>query len=215
MKTKTITLRIKVPDWFPGPAYWHRVNVTWKTLKFKFQPFYCIDCGTKIDFKFPEYEHQGEGKDRLLLSHHGYHLTNDARGGVCGHCLANRIRGLFTRTKPAQGRGTKMSTSKVTYHYKKVCDCCHKEKKTIDVSWDNQCDIRFGTRWWNGFFVCEDCLTEAAEKGMPRSGISAWFGGRSYPINSVGAAIGLDTWYRLLLPIKKQRLKNEDKTTVS
>lgn len=214
---KTITIRFKVPDWVPGPAYWHHVKVAWKTLKYQFRPFHCIDCGDRIDFRFAEFEYQAEGKRRVLLHQSGYKLTNDKRGGVCGCCLSKRIHDVFAKAKPARGRQSYKSNGQdgEFFTLKHQCDACGETKPTIDVCWDEQCDIRFGSGWWNGHNMCEDCLCEAAEKATPKSSMYRYFGGKSYPVNSAGAVIGLP-WWKFLLPQPKKRSKvdiNENKAT--
>lgn len=221
MKTKTITLRLTVPAWLPGPAYWHRVKVAWKTLKFQFRPFYCIDCGTKIDFRFPDFEYQAEGKRRVILHQSGHKLTDDKRGGVCGCCLSKRIAVQFEKAKPLRGRAATYGNGLGKTGTRKLkCDACGETKPTMDVCWEDACDIRFGSGWWNGHNMCKDCLCETAERATPKSSVFMYFGGKSYPTNTAGAVIGLP-WWKLLLkeqrpPLRTlQEVADENKTTTS
>lgn len=204
MKTKQITLRFNVPAWVPGPAQWHTIKTAYKTLKFRLRPFTCLDCGKDIDYRFPEYHHQAPGKNRLLLSMSGYKLSEDKHKGMCGHCLAARIHGVFAAAKPTRSKYGN-SLGKKTGTIKHKCDGCGETKPTLDVCWDPECDIRFGSAWWNGHHVCEDCLCETAENGSPSSGMSAWQNGHHYNVNTVGAAIGPKHWWTILFKPKKEK----------
>ena len=206
MKTKQITLRLTVPDWLPGPAYWNRVKVTWRTLKYKFRPCVCTDCKKPLDFRSAEYCYNGDATHRrILLSCSSAKFAKNKNEGLCGDCLAARIRALFARSKP--NRGTQSNGLHHTGTKKCKCDGCGDVKATMDVSWDKDCDIRFGSNYWNGHRMCVDCLALAAEKGKQTSGRSMHVSGRKgcIELNQAGAAIGLEHWYELLFPAKKEK----------
>jgi hypothetical protein len=164
-----------------------------------------LDCGDSINFRFPEFQYNAPGKKRVLLKMSGFELTKDWLVGCCGGCTSKRIHSLFTRIKPF--RGTQSNSLNRTGTRRDVCDGCGETKTTIDISWDKQCDIRFGSAWWNGHKMCEDCLCEAAENGKQTSGISMYHNGKYYEKNEVGAVIGLMHWYDLLKPHKPKALK--------
>lgn len=210
MKTKQITLKFNIPTWVPTWSEWrYRVKAAWNTLKFQMNPLTCHDCGVKINFKFPNFTYQGEGKNRVILHQSGSKIEGIKENeGICGHCLAKRIHKVFDNAKPLRGRNASYgnSISNKTGTMKKTCDSCGETKPCLDVCWDPECDIRFGSQWWNGHHICRDCLTEAAEKGSVDSSIGSWFGGYSYKMNEVGAAIPYDgdvRWWKVLLTTNK------------
>lgn len=211
MKTKQVTFKLTVPAWLPSYSHWkRRVTVAWKTLKFMHKPFTCMDCGTKIDFKFPNFTHQPEGKARVILHQSGYKIKGiKEHQGVCGVCLSKRIATQFDAAKPLRGRYASMGNSmdKASGTSKKKCDCCGETKPCMNVIWDPECDIRFGSSWWNGHWMCKDCLVEAAAFGFSDSGIGAWYGNRSYRINEAGAAIGSQHWWDVLFDGEKKNAK--------
>lgn len=212
MKTKQITIRLTVPDWLPGPAYWNNVKTTWKTLKYKLNPCKCIDCGAIMDYRNPEYCWDGDATHkRVILSCSTNKITDDPNRGVCGKCLAKRIRSVFALARPTRSRYGN-GLGKKTATIKHECDSCGKVKPTLDVCHDPQCDIRFGSGWWNGHHICEECLCIAAEQGKTTSGRVMWRpgGGGSIYINHKGAAIGLTRWYDLLIPPKKEKKNDEN-----
>lgn len=205
MKTKQIILRLTVPEWLPGPAYWNRVKLTWKTIKYKLNPCKCVDCGVALDFRQPDLRYPGDDSHkRVLLSCSLHRVTDDKHKGLCGRCLANRIRTAFAKAKPASGEWNTSTISETVTH-KRVCDCCGETKQTLDVCWDPECDIRFGVNWWNGHHICEECLCLTAEQGIATSGQIMFIGPvGGYSLNHIGAVIGLEHWYDLLVPTKER-----------
>jgi hypothetical protein len=195
MKTKEILIRLRVPGWFPGPATKYRLSVAWKTLKYRLNPCKCMDCGGKLDYRFPEYSYHALGKQRVILSSHMYNLAGDNKG-LCGFCLAARIHALFARIKP--NRGNQRNGMDHTGTIKHVCDGCGEKKATLDISWDPECDIRFGSSWWNGHHICEDCLCTTAEIGKATGGQSYYVGGKCYQLNHAGAVVDAPHWYSVL-----------------
>lgn len=212
MKHKTVTLTIKVPAWWPT-GVWRRAAVAWRTLKFQWTPFRCTDCGTAINFRFPTFYHTAPGKNRLMLSVSPFDGAAP-REGICGHCLAVRIRAVFASATPGRegSSGSRNGLNKPQKTYTAVCDCCDTSKRCIDISWNPQCNIRFGTNWWNGHMVCEDCLCETAEHGTAQSMMHGYDNGWSYQLNSAGAAIGLPHWWSILFKRKVKRDENQTRT---
>lgn len=200
MGKKTIIFRLTVPSWFPTGSQWWLIKATYNTLKYQLNPFKCMDCGGKINYKFPEFHYTIPGKNRMMLRMSGHNLEKTDHQGCCGNCTSKRIHTLFARIKPL--RGTLSNGLNRTGTRKAKCDGCNLLKPTLTVSWDKECDIRFGSRWWNGHTVCEDCLCETAEKGRQTNGISMYHNGKSYDTNEARAVIGLEHWYDLLRPYK-------------
>ena len=71
------------------------------------------------------------------------------------------------------------------------CDWCNEEKPT--VSWmhpiDMKGDILFGKQWWNGFHICQNCITENIIKHKDTQTSSIMKinkNGKMRPVNSLG-----------------------------
>lgn len=192
MKTRTITVR--VPSWFPTGSRWRDIRATYNTIKFKMRPYTCVDCGCGIDFKFPEFHYQPLGKKCVILHMVGLNIVKTDNQGVCGKCVGNRISTLFSRIKPLRSN-SKYGTVGTK---KQACDACGKTKATLGISTNVECNIRFGSSWWNGHHICEECLVDAALLGTQSSGVMAYLNGKLYNTNGAGACIGLTNWYELL-----------------
>jgi hypothetical protein len=160
-------------DWKP-PSY-----TDLRTAGFKGHPFHCADCGCDLNFKNPNFQYQGKGKERILLS---ASMTHD--DPLCGHCLANRIRRWFKMPK---------KDFSSIYHRRDrkrgVCDSCHKNKIVSHIMWEDWCNVRFGVSSWNGHWICKDCLCECCEKGDAHSSHGTTINGKHYTMNEAGAWI--------------------------
>lgn len=142
-----------------------------KKLRFVIFRFRCMDCGVRCDFRQPQYEYRVSGIERILLSSH---IGNVGRDCICGDCLAERISVAFAK-------GNEVREGK--------CDGCSLEGVVSSIMWDPECNIRFGTRWWNGFSLCECCLVGAARGGIPSSGRYRVDGDRIVRLNEVGVEV--------------------------
>lgn len=182
-------------------SYGSKIKVAWKTLKFRVNPFVCMDCNCPIDHKFPEYHYTNRHNNRVVLIMIGTTGTHPNKG-LCGKCLAVRIHSVFTEAEHTTSR------SLVRDHVHTItarCDGCGKTTDTLDICYKPQCNIRFGADWWNGHNMCEECLTDAAKYGKPTSGVYVWDHWHRYTVNSVGAAVTLDHWWTVLFPPKRKR----------
>jgi hypothetical protein len=65
------------------------------------------------------------------------------------------------------------------------CNSCARVVETIGSA----PDIRIGMQWWNGFRVCENCLTETIRLGEEKSSIIGYKRGRAVCFNEAGAQI--------------------------
>jgi len=157
---RTVTLQFRIPSWFPKKRV---ILDSYRTWKYKLFPFRCQDCGIKVNYKFPKYEYNGPGRRKSMLQP----LTHI----LCADCLAVRIFNTFDKFHPSNEK----------------CDCCFKVKQTIgSMRNKNECDITFGSRWWNGHNFCKQCLIDTVMYGTKNSSIHA---GSGKCVNEVGALI--------------------------
>jgi len=149
-----------------------------RTAEFQVSPFTCEDCGKKLNFKHPNRDLDRPKFNRVMLSG-GYKQC------LCGDCLANRITRWF-HTPKAQ------LTNKFRCEWRKrqICDCCNKNRIVATVIQEPWLDVRFRSRWWNGHWICQDCLTQCARHGKEDSGIGGYDKGKHYSMNEAGARIG-------------------------
>lgn len=148
------------------------------TATFAQSPFRCDDCNKEINFKNPDLLYTAPGKNRVML--HGV-----GKFKLCGPCLAARIIKWFST--PLTQLGKSYGTARKA---KGKCDSCGEIKKVAGIVWDDWASIRFGSNWWNGHWMCCDCLSECAKHGKQTSGICGTDAtGRRYQRNEVGARI--------------------------
>ena len=133
---------------------------------------------------------------------HDYTTGTHPNKGLCGNCLAVRIHDVFTEAEHTTSRPVVRDH---VHTITAVCDGCGKTTDTLDICYKPQCNIRFGTNWWNGHNMCEECLTDAPKHGKPTSGVYVWDHWHRYTVNSVGAAVTLDHWWTVLFPPKRKR----------
>lgn len=150
---------------------WYPLCVFFRKMRFLLFRFRCMDCGVRCDFRQPQYEYRVTDVEKVLLSSH---IGNVGRDCICGNCLAVRISRAFAK-------GGEVSVGK--------CDGCLHDAMVSKVMWDPECNIRFGTRWWNGFSLCERCLVGAARDGIPSSGRYRVIGDRVVRLNEVGVEV--------------------------
>lgn len=147
-----------------------------KTEIFRTHPFRCEDCGTTLYFCAPNYETRIHGKRIMLHGPSGIPL--------CGHCLGQRITKWFATPEDqlkSFGSGPLRSIEK--------CDICEEKKIVTDIIWDDWVSCRFGSEWWNGFKICQDCLVMCAESAPGSSSYSVSHGNKHFQVNEFGARI--------------------------
>jgi len=154
-----------------------------RTRIFEEHPFHCAGCGKEISFKNPQYEYTAVGKNRVIL--HGY--VNEP---LCNHCYAKRIELWFnTPLDQLTKRFLLPSESRKIGQ----CDICSGEKLVASIIWDDFANSRFGSNWWNGHWICCDCLVECAEHGFKTSGHVGYDDKGRYDINEAGAKVYVKT----------------------
>jgi len=147
-----------------------------QTAVFARYPFHCTDCGTLCDFRNPNFEYTIPGGNRVML--HNSSFTDC----LCGKCLAKRIAAWFANPTDRFGEPDAKPG---------ICDTCKTEKVvagSISAA-DFSVDCRFGSQWWNGHWICCDCLSATAINGAQNSGTMASISGEYFAINEAGARI--------------------------
>jgi hypothetical protein len=164
-------------NWVP-PTY-----TELRTLVFKDHPFHCADCNAELTFKHPNYEYKAENKKRVMISSH----YTDA---LCRTCFAKRLKLWFATPLKSL---TKHGKYKLTKSDRKIgtCDTCYKtRKKVASIIWTDWCNSRFGSDWWNGFWICRDCLCECVLLGKDsHTMVDYSIKGEKTTYNEVGARI--------------------------
>lgn len=146
-----------------------------RTAVFARYPFRCNDCGIACDFRNPQFEYTTPGGERVML----HNISAD--GCLCGKCLAKRIRAWFANPVDNFGK------PKISFG---ECEICHKEKTIAEtICYSPVIDCRFGSRWWNGHWICCDCLASTAIYGQETSGVSSRINSETFLINEAGARI--------------------------
>lgn len=149
------------------------------TAHYWLRPFTCVECGAILKFSRGEHEYQAKGKLRVLVG-------GSYKEQLCNHCLAKRIQRWFK---------TPRKELKQWHQYDRKrgkCYACEKNKIVATTFVEEWLDLRFGGQWWNGHWICKDCLIECVLKGKQRSGWSGTIRGKYVQFNEVGAMIPHD-----------------------
>lgn len=170
-------------------------------------PSRCSGCNIRIaPTKSPEY--------RIAYGHDHYprvHAAVSAFGQpLCRSCLAKRVSALFGLLSKTETRSIMRATD---YTLNRRCDSCACVRPTIRIGTNEgpaPCDIRISVDWWNGFHVCEECITSTIKygtltTGVFRSGRSLWSNKlTSYVVcyDRFNRQVNLDRNDKLLQPLK-------------
>ena len=155
-------------DWVP-PTY-----SDLRTAHFELDPFHCVDCGCDRNFKHPNFSYRAPNKKSIMLQ--GPHNIC-----LCGNCLAARIEKWFALPE--------IDTDGRVHRKMGECDICCTLTSVADIIWDEWVSCRFGSNWWNGHWICCDCLAECAWLGVIESSVIGYHNGKRYASNEVGARI--------------------------
>lgn len=175
--------------------------------KVTLRPARCRDCGVRIAPTYvPEYRTVSEDPRHA----HVRAAVACYEKSLCRGCLAKRVSALFESLTKYEHRDIAVETG---YTLNQCCDSCSNVRPTIKIGTLNgpvSCDIRISVEWWNGFHVCEDCITTVVKYGKLSTGVygtrRAIFSNKliSYVVchNDVHQQIYLDPADRLLQPLK-------------
>lgn len=165
MKTRKVTFTLNVPAWVPQQ---HELKRWYKTVRFFFLPFRCRVTGKRLDFKNAQYEYN-HGGGRVMIS--------SWDGPLCREERIKLIEKHFVSPEMQQGYQYDIQVRK--------CDSCGHVKPTIGGS----PKMSFGMAWWNGFHLCQLCITETIRLGKEKSSVFAFHNGESVCVNEAGVYI--------------------------
>ena len=136
--------------------------------------FKCSGCGAIQSFRDIQFESFVKGK-RLMFS--SSHVDSYSKGTVvCPDCVAKELN-----DKP-----------EVVFTSVRECEWCHTQKRCTSFPRDNRLKnhIHFGSGWWNGHHICQDCLNEGIVKreGLTSS-IHVSHKGEMYMLNEIGLRV--------------------------
>lgn len=165
MKKRKVTLTFEIPAWVPP---WREFVRWYKTARFAILPFRCKVTGKRVQFKNPTYEYN-HGGGRVMVS--------TWCGPLCREELIKYISRHFNDPSLKRRFGSEVET--------RSCDSCGHTKPTISIGEQ----INFGMQWWNGFHLCELCLTETVRLGSIKSSVFAYHNGKSVCVNEAGVYV--------------------------
>lgn len=165
MKKRKVTLTIEIPAWVPP---WREFVRWYKTARYALLPFRCTVTGKRLQFRNASYEYD-HGGGRVMVSTWG--------ASLCREELIKFISRHFTDP-------TLHTCHRGGVEIRK-CDSCGHVKPTISSGEK----MNFGMQWWNGFHLCELCLTETVRLGTAKSSVYSYHNGKSVCVNEAGVHV--------------------------
>lgn len=155
---------IKIP--VPEKRDWKRWG---EIILFKLRGgFRCKHCGAKMQFKRFQLDTKISGK-RLMFKN-----NTDC---ICPACVIKEL----------------VEKKDVVFTEKESkCDWCGDIKDTTSFPRDKslECNVHFGSMWWNGHHICQHCVEDIAiEPYTESSSILKQEGDRMYPVNEIGLTV--------------------------
>lgn len=146
----------------------------WEIAKFKLRGgFVCAQCGAKMFFDQVQIETKVHGKTLIF---HDMNLKAPIR---CPHCIQKEID----------------QNAEYVFTEQHTCDWCGENHPTVTFyNFHNHEHIHtrftFGSGWWNGHYICQNCLHIGLEDGI-KNMKSSYYGWdaktkRSLPQNRLG-----------------------------
>lgn len=129
--------------------------------------FKCKSCGGTMPFQHTHIETKVLGK-RLMLENH--------KKNICISCTINELN----------------ANAEKVFKTECECDWCGETKETM--SYTNMKDpdifVTFGSRWWNGHYICQGCLNDAMfSPGNYVSSKLYMDGNKTYYVNELGLKV--------------------------
>ena len=133
------------------------LHYAWNSIKWIVKPPRCEKCGSRMHTRSYEMESKCDSKhERMLVSNLNGKL-------ICESCIEEEILtgGVIKQwsdDKPLRNRR---------------CDCCHEKMpmtyKILNTKWVR---LHFCLNWWNGFYVCKQCMLRTVRTGRRQTNIS-------------------------------------------
>lgn len=164
--------KFNTPKWFDTCVATSRY--AWRSVKWLVKPHRCEKCNARL--------HTNKyGGDIELLNEHGYRSLMISNHGKhwCQKCVAEEVEtvdgkavGLSKYDKPKKGK----------------CDCCGETKKKVWKFYETEnIRLHFCMNWWNGFWICKDCILKTLKEGKVKTSYGTTDGfGKSWYVGSYG-----------------------------
>lgn len=166
---RKVTLTFNIPDWIP-PI--HRQEQIYKTWRYKILPFRCEETGVRLNFKHPQYEYQHT--KRVMVATYKHVRSREQWIKYVNDYFAGKIVRV--------GHECRDPAMEITEH---TCNSCGHRRPTVGA----MPELRFGMNWWNGFHLCQTCITETIRLGAENGAVFALVNGKTWHINEAGALI--------------------------
>lgn len=118
-------------------------------IKFKINGgFKCTECSQRLFFNSVRIEKFSVHGEKFLFHNYSKKL-------LCPSCIQKEIN---------------QNADKI-FNKKETCDWCKEKKLTTAIISkldypELNLDIRFGSRWWNGHYICQDCMNEGLDDSV-------------------------------------------------
>lgn len=151
--------QFNTPKWFDTALA--TTKYAWKSLKWIVNPPRCEKCGNRLHATYGDIELLNEhGHRKLMISNH--------KKKWCQHCIAEEVAGVEAMA---------IGLSKYEKPKKGKCDCCGETKKKTWKFYETEnINLHFCINWWNGFYICKDCILETLRKGTVKPSVGVWDG---------------------------------------
>lgn len=169
MKTRKVTIELAIPAWVPTKR---RLQQIGRGIKYKVFPFRCEVTGKRLTYKHPKYEYK----------HARRVMIDTLNRTLCREQWIKYIRNYFAANA---GRvNTETSWLDISVE-ERTCDSCGHVRPTVS----SLPDMIIGMQWWNGFHMCENCLTETVRLGAESTSTFEYINGRLWNINERGVLV--------------------------
>ena len=168
-------IKFETPRWLD--TVYHTTKYAWNSAKWIVKPPRCSKCGARLHSTSSEY-HISWDHEKAKLFHMKSITVGDFSMGDkiwCNNCIREEI-----------DTGTPENT-KWDYKARGLCDCCDSRHKPVWRFFETKnIKLHFCLQWWNGFFVCRDCMRIALIHGENKTGIVRIVGNKMLSVGAYG-----------------------------
>lgn len=146
---------------------------TYRSISWLIAPPRCEKCGSRLHTNFNgDIELlNDQGYRSLLIGNHGKKWCQSCIAKEVEHTDGKRDVGLSSYDEPKKGK----------------CDCCGKKDKVWKFFETDNIRLHFCINWWNGFWICRDCILKTLRNGVVKSSYSMSDGlGKSWQVGAKG-----------------------------